>query len=288
MDPMTELTQRLNAQGAPPAAEPAPGEPAPAAPAPAPEPAPSPTPAPSPEAPPVPTAPPAVDQKLLEAERALALARAQIDQQRAEIEERRLEEQVRKNRKIELPKEELWEEDPAKARRMLTEHTKEALVQLEVDLRKEFNASLVRMGADVVELRQTSSEQQVLKAFPHLQLEKYRPAWEAKMAEKDLTAVEAMRLVADPADLMPQAAPSTTPGQSPVAHMEGGRPTRSPTMPAPSTPKPTDEQRLRAASELADKGDTQGAKAVQLNVLRDRLTQQAQAAQAAQPPSARP
>ena len=104
---------------------------------------------------------------------------------------------------------------------------------------------LVPIQENLNAVRRKEAETSLTAKFPRLDIEKYRPCFEAILKKhRGLDFEEAIRLVADPADLMPGEAPMIPAGAS-AAHVDSGLPARTASTP---TPKPT---QLSAAELLA-------------------------------------
>ena len=114
------------------------------------------------------------------------------------------------------------------------------------------------LTANLNAVRQADAERALRGRFPRLDLEKYRPAFEAKLAgNRSLSFEDAIRLVADPADLMP-GDPAMTSAQPVGAgvHMETGVPSRTAASSAPASKEPSEAELVALASQARERGDT--------------------------------
>lgn len=104
--------------------------------------------------------------------------------------------------------------------------------------------------------RKVEAESVLRARFPRLDLEKVRPAFEAKLAaNRSLSFEDAVRLVADPADLMP-GEPARTPASGPVVPIDTGLPVRAAAVPAPANAGPTDAELLQQANTARIAGNS--------------------------------
>ena len=112
------------------------------------------------------------------------------------------------------------------------------------------------LAANLNAVRKVEAEKALRSRFPRLDMEKYRPAFEAKLIQnRSLSFEDAIRLVADPADLMPgDPAPTSVTGHA--VHMESGVPVRASAQPAPASKGPSREQLIASAEEARRRGDT--------------------------------
>jgi len=220
---------------------------------------------PAPAAPPV----PAVDPAQVEStQRENALLRAKLDQLQPEVEDYRRLEQERGALNVQLPTAEELAENPAKAmeryHRDMTEATARRFAALQ--------GSVQKIGQDVWGVAKSSAEAEVLRRYPGVDMEKYRPSFERTMARNpDLNAVEAIKVVADPADLIAkkETAPMTQKPRS-AAVPRSGRAVRT----GASTRKskePTSQDYLAAAETARQAGDERGRKTAMSAAIEARL-----------------
>lgn len=266
-----DIRSRLAAQAAASEPAPEPAAPAPVAPDPLPAPAidpvpepepqleptpPEPTPesAPSPE--PAPAAIPPAPSMGFDREavaRQNVLLQQQLDQMQPELEAHRQLERERKNLAVEMPSKEEFAEDPAQATERVLRNMTEVVARRNAGIED----SLRRMGADVWNASKGTAEAEVSRKYPGLNMEKYRPAFERAMAQNPaLSPVQAMKVVAEPADLIPQttAAPKT-PRPVASAAPKPGRPARA-GAPLHKQPKaPTVADLMRQRQEAITAGD---------------------------------
>lgn len=110
---------------------------------------------------------------------------------------------------------------------------------------------------------------------------KYGPAMHNYMdSNPNTSAVQALKAVADPRDLsVALSAQPTTPGAVPetvAAHVDTGRPSNVQGTPAqPSSEQPTVRDKMQAAVKAREAGDFDGAKALRLEAIKDRLAPKA-------------
>jgi hypothetical protein len=119
-------------------------------------------------------------------------------------------------------------------------------------------------------VRKVEAENALKARFPRLDLEKVRPAFEAKLvANRSLSFEDAVRLVAEPADLLPAESKPTTP--APSVHIETGLPTGSAASAAPATKEPTDAEIIAQATAALRGGDTYKHKTLMAEAVKRRL-----------------
>ena len=253
-----ELGRRLeamNAEPEAPASDPGGAEPQPE-PAPeenTPEPAQEP-PEPAPAAPPAPLAPP-VDPVVESTRRENAQLRAQLDQLTPEVEEYRRLELERQALKIEMPSKEEFAEDPSKATERAIRNMTEATARRFASL----DGSVQKIGQDVWGVAKSSAEAEVLRQFPSVDMEKYRPSFERAMAlNPNLTPSQAIKSVANPADLIakPEAAPMTPASKAAAAPRSGRAVRTGASTRKAKTPSSTDY--LQQAELARQNGDERG------------------------------
>jgi hypothetical protein len=229
-----------------------------------PEPAPtvaSPTPAPSsgasvpaPEAIPAPPAPPPVQ-----------VSDPRIDDLLAKVEAQNAELRALRDRKVEFPKlnlpskEQLDAMPQGEALSLLAQtldgHMRAAVESVDRQIGAFATERLAPLQDNLNAVRKREAEGLLKGKFPRLDLEKYRPKFEEALRKhRTLDFESAIRLVADPADLMPADSP-TTPVSAPGVHVETGLPARTASTPAPA-PKVLSVGELMAQSrEARQKGD---------------------------------
>ena len=276
---MSEIRDQLRARLTPaePEPEPAPSEPEPAE-TPQPEPAPEePTPEPAPDAepapaapaaPPTPAAPAQTDEEKAALRNELTAMQARIDQMQPELEQHRTLARERDALSVDMPTKEEWAEDPAKAteryHRNMTEAFARRMAQSEM--------SMQRMGADVWESRKGAAENAVLQKYPGIDMEKYRPSFEAYMARNpNSSPFEAIKAVANPADLIARKEPAPmTPAPKSAAAPKSGRAVRTGASIRKST-APNSSALLQNAERARQEGDTRGHKQGLRSALEARL-----------------
>lgn len=177
------------------------------------------TPAPAPSPAPAPAATPAEDPRLEGLLAQVELQRQDNDALRGQIGEMQsiLQEtqRVKTEASLQLPKEEELDGIPrVEAIRKVAEViVKQQLGEVEGILR--------RMAPDLVKAKHFVEESELRTQYPGLNLEKYRPRLnQIRMQRPGLPAEEAIRLIADPRDLLPQ---ETTPLPQDGFHVGAGR-----------------------------------------------------------------
>ncbi len=235
------------AHGAPNAAPP-PSQPAAAV---VPPPAPA-----APAAPATPPAPPAVDVAALQAR--LNELQASNESLNAQVQALRAAPPVPVE--IKLPPKEQLDAMPQSElaefiARQVSGHTMAAVQSQMAALKSQ---AIDPLAANLNAVRKAEAEKALKGLFPRLDLEKYRPAFEAKLTQnRSLTFEDAIRLVADPADLMPgDPAMTSAPQAGAGVHMETGVPSRTAATPAPAQKEPTEAELISAANEARLRGDT--------------------------------
>jgi len=114
---------------------------------------------------------------------------------------------------------------------------------------------LVPIQENLNAVRRKEAEVVLAGKFPRLDIEKYRPRFEAILKKhRGLDFEEAIRLVADPADLMPGEAP-TIPASASAAHVDSGLPARTASTPAPKPPQLSSAELMAKAHEARRNGD---------------------------------
>jgi len=245
--------------------EPAPAQ---AAPPPVTPPAAAPVTPPAPPAPPPPPAVAAPDPQVAELLQRL---------ERVEAENRNL-----RNRKIEVPeiklpatKEQLDAMPQGEAIALMAQalggHMRAAVEAVNQGLTSFEAEKLDPLRDNLNAVRKRDAETSLKGKFPRLDLEKYRPKFEDVLRRhRTLNFEEAIRMVADPADLMPADAPMT-PAAASVAHVETGLPARTASIPA-ATPKPPSASELMAqAAEARRSGNPHLANKLQEQALKVKL-----------------
>ena len=251
------LKARLNAQAAAPdSVEPVAGtgKPAPSAPNAAPPPSQPPVPA----AQAVPAAPVAPAPDVAALQRQLADLSASNQALNAQLQAMKV--QPPPPIQIQLPPKEQLDAMPqselaALLAQQIAGHTM-AAVQSRVDTLE--RQQIAPLAANLNDVRKVEAEKALRGRFPRLDMEKYRPAFEAKLVQnRSLSFEDAIRLVADPADLMPaDPAMTSAQGVGPAVHMENGVPSRTAAIPVSANKEPTRAELIASANEARVRGDT--------------------------------
>lgn len=211
-------------------------------------------PAPAPSSPAAPPAPPAP-----------APAPAQDPELLARIAQLEAENKASKSRKLDLPKlnlpsrEQLDAMPQGEALTLLASaldgRTTAALEAVNQQLQSFNEDRLVPIQENLNAVRKKEAEGLLASKFPRLDLEKYRPRFEAVLKKhRGLDFEEAIRLVADPADLMPAEAPKI-PASASAAHVDSGLPARTASTPAPKEPELSSTELMAKAHEARRSGD---------------------------------
>lgn len=221
----------------------------------------------------IPQAPvaPAPDAAIAEARAEAAKLKAERD----EIQKQRDAELVELTRlkaeqsqRSQLDWDKLAELDGDEREKVLVRHMKAMVDQKVQDALQQLNP----LKEQVARADRLAREQEIERAYPGTS-DKYRDAMHAFMdANPSVTAVQALKAVADPADLMAQPSRTSTPAQS--VHVEVGRPTRSVGMPATATAQQnaSPQEKMRASIEARQSGNWATANKLQQEAVLDRLS----------------
>ena len=185
------------------------------------------------------------------------LLQQQLDQIQPELQAHRQLDRERRNLAVEMPSKEEFAEDPAQATERALRNMTEAVARRNAGIED----SLRRMGVDVWNASKGTAEAEVSRAYPGLDMEKYRPAFERTLAQNPaLTPAQAIKVVAEPADLISQATTAPkTPRPVAAAAPKPGRSARA-GVPLTKQPKaPTSEDLLQQRQTAIAAGDTYGA-----------------------------
>ena len=112
------------------------------------------------------------------------------------------------------------------------------------------------MATDLLEVKQGQEEADIRRAYPNVNIEKYRPQiQQLKLAMPRLSTLHALKILADPRELVPSI-PDTTPASSaaPVDSGMGG--SSAPLRPAPSPNEVTEADLQRGLVQAQKSGDT--------------------------------